>query len=57
MRLSQLLGKRIINIYDGEIMGLVGDSDLVVNPELFCRFVRPAATRAAGCCGARTNIF
>ena len=31
MRLSQLLGKRIINIYDGEIMGLVGDSDLVVN--------------------------
>ena len=33
MRLSQLLGKRIINIYDGEIMGLVGDSDLVVNPE------------------------
>jgi len=33
MRLSQLLGKRIINIFDGEIMGLVGDSDLVVNPE------------------------
>ncbi len=33
MRLSQLLGKRIINIYDGEIMGSVGDSDLVVNPE------------------------
>ena len=24
MRLSQLLGKRIINIFDGEIMGLVG---------------------------------
>ena len=33
MRLSQLLGKRIIKIFDGEIMGLVGDSDLVVNPE------------------------
>lgn len=33
MRLSQLLGKRIINIFDGEIMGLVGDSDLVVNPD------------------------
>ena len=30
MRLSQLLGKRIINIYDGEIMGLVGDSDLEI---------------------------
>ena len=60
MRLSQLLGKRIINIYDGEIMGLVGDSDLVVNPEtgaiegIILPF-RPA--RAAGCCGARTNIF
>ncbi len=32
MRLSQLLGKRIINIFDGEILGLVGDADLVVNP-------------------------
>ncbi len=32
MRLSQLLGKRIINIYDGEIMGSVGDADLVVDP-------------------------
>lgn len=31
MRLSQLLGKRIINIYDGEILGLVGDADLLVN--------------------------
>ncbi|MBQ2887920.1 MAG: YlmC/YmxH family sporulation protein [Firmicutes bacterium] len=33
MRLSQLLGKRIINIFDGEILGLVGDADLVVNPD------------------------
>ncbi len=33
MRLSQLLGKRIVNIYDGEIMGSVGDSDLIINPE------------------------
>lgn len=31
MRLSQLLGKRIINIYDGEILGLVGDSDLLID--------------------------
>lgn len=33
MRLSQLLGKRIINIFDGDILGLVGDSDLLVDPE------------------------
>lgn len=31
MRLSQLLGKRIINIFDGEILGLVGDADLLVD--------------------------
>lgn len=31
MRLSQLLNKRIINIYDGEILGLVGDADLLVD--------------------------
>ncbi len=33
MRLSELMGKRIVNIYDGEILGLVGDCDLVVDPE------------------------
>lgn len=33
MRLSQLLGKRIINIFDGGILGLVGDADLLVNTE------------------------
>lgn len=33
MRLSELMGKRIVNIYDGDILGLVGDSDLVVDPE------------------------
>lgn len=32
MRLSELMGKRIVNIYDGDILGLVGDSDLVVDP-------------------------
>lgn len=31
MRLSQLLNKRIINIFDGEILGLVGDADLLVD--------------------------
>ena len=33
MRLSQLMGKRIINIFDGDILGTVGDSDLVIDPE------------------------
>lgn len=33
MRLSQLLGKRIINIFDGEILGLVGDADLLVDED------------------------
>lgn len=33
MRLSQLLNKRIINIYDGEILGLVGDADLLVDED------------------------
>lgn len=33
MRLSQLLGKRIINIFDGEILGLVGDADLLVDEQ------------------------
>ena len=33
MRLSELMGKRIVNIFDGDILGTVGDSDLVINPE------------------------
>ena len=33
IRLSDLTGKNIVNIYDGDILGLVGDSDLVVDPE------------------------
>ncbi len=33
MRLSELMGKRIVNLYDGNIMGLVGDADLVVNEQ------------------------
>ncbi len=33
MRMSELIGKEIININDGLKMGLVGDSDLVINPE------------------------
>jgi len=32
MRLSELAQKRIINVYDGEIMGLAGESDLVIEP-------------------------
>jgi len=33
MRLSELMGKRIVNIYDGDILGNLGDSDLLVDPE------------------------
>ncbi len=33
MRLSQLMGKRIVNIFDGDILGTVGDSDLIIDPE------------------------
>jgi len=31
--MSELVGKEIININDGLKMGMVGDSDLVINPE------------------------
>ncbi|MDK2986415.1 MAG: hypothetical protein PWQ96_2059 [Clostridia bacterium] len=31
MKLSELMGKEIVNIYDGVRLGTVGDSDLVVN--------------------------
>lgn len=33
MRLSELVGKQIINLYDGGILGTVGESDLVVDLE------------------------
>lgn len=33
MRLSEFADKRIINIYDGDIMGRAGDSDLLIEPE------------------------
>ena len=32
MRLSELAQKRIINVYDGEIMGTAGESDLLIEP-------------------------
>ncbi|MCR6545905.1 YlmC/YmxH family sporulation protein [Dehalobacterium formicoaceticum] len=32
MRLSELVGKKIVNVYDGEILGTIGDSDLVIDP-------------------------
>ena len=31
MRLSELAGKRIINLYDGEIIGAAGESDLLID--------------------------
>lgn len=33
MLLSELIGKEIININDGIKLGIVGDSDLIINPE------------------------
>jgi len=33
MRLSELAGKRIINLFDGELLGSVGDSDLLIDPD------------------------
>lgn len=30
MRLSELADKRILNLYDGEIIGTAGESDLVI---------------------------
>ena len=32
MRLSEFADKRINNLYDGEIMGSAGDSDLLIDP-------------------------
>ncbi len=33
MRLSELEGKEIVNIYDGMRLGTVGESDLIINCE------------------------
>lgn len=33
MRLSELVGKEIINIFDGSRLGTIGDSDLIIDPE------------------------
>ncbi|NPV92256.1 MAG: YlmC/YmxH family sporulation protein [Firmicutes bacterium] len=33
MRLSELVGKQIINLYDGGRLGTVGESDLVIDLE------------------------
>jgi len=33
MRLSEFAEKRIINVFDGEILGLAGDCDLVIDPD------------------------
>ncbi|HHV34992.1 MAG TPA: YlmC/YmxH family sporulation protein [Syntrophomonadaceae bacterium] len=33
MRLSDLVGKEIINIFDGMRLGTIGDSDMVIDPE------------------------
>lgn len=33
MRLNELAGKEMVNIYDGMRIGTVGESDMVVDPE------------------------
>ncbi|CEO87328.1 MAG TPA: YlmC/YmxH family sporulation protein [Syntrophaceticus sp.] len=33
MRLSDLAGKEIINIFDGVRLGTIGDSDMIIDPE------------------------
>jgi YlmC/YmxH family sporulation protein len=33
LRLSDLVGKEIINIFDGVRLGAVGDSDMIIDPE------------------------
>lgn len=33
MRLNELVGKEMVNIYDGMRMGTVGESDMLVNQE------------------------
>lgn len=33
MRLNELIGKEMVNIYDGMRMGIVGDSDMLVDQE------------------------
>jgi YlmC/YmxH family sporulation protein len=33
LRLSDLAGKEIINIFDGVRLGTIGDSDMIIDPE------------------------
>ena len=33
MRLNELIGKEMVNIYDGMRMGIVADSDMLVDQE------------------------
>ncbi len=33
MRLSELVGKEVINIYDGVRLGTIGDSDMIIDTE------------------------
>ncbi|MEW6448246.1 MAG: YlmC/YmxH family sporulation protein [Bacillota bacterium] len=33
MRLAELIGKEIVNLYDGARLGVVGDSDLTIDAE------------------------
>ncbi len=50
MRLSEFAGKRIINIYNGGILGTAGDSDLLVNPDtgVIKEIILPPARKLTG---------
>lgn len=50
MRLSELMGKEIINIYDGARLGTIGDSDLLVDEKtgLIASIILPYRNRLLG---------
>jgi len=58
MRLSDLIGKDIINISDGARLGTVGDSDLIIDEEtgFIESIVLPNNGGFLGMCGGRSQM-
>lgn len=58
MRLSELAGKRIINLADGEIIGNAGESDLLIEPAtgLIAEIIIPAGKSWGGNGRRQMNI-
>ncbi len=51
MRLRELAEKRIINLFDGEVLGSAGNSDLLIDPETGAIaeiIIQPGRGRSAG---------